>query len=227
MPAFFSLPIEIRFQIYRQLRSFKSPMIKSQVNDDPSVFGYCSFGFQSRILETSRRVCAEAKEVFYGQNYWTFFASQRQHFNSVLFRMEPLVLVLPFIRRAHIRFAMFHWLFWESCGLQQKNHGAIIQANVRDIYLVLLTAPTLRTVKIIWTETGTLWPPLRMAEQDSVRNLMFEVVRPLIDLPGTCEIQRSNIMVAYRNGAKATGMELDFSVCVDEVIALHRSRNVF
>lgn len=224
MPTFFSLPIEIRFHIYRELRSFKSPLIKSPVKDDSSVLGYCSFGFQSRILETSRRVCAEAKEVFYGQNYWTFFASQQHHYNLMLFRVEPMVLVLPFIRRAHIRFAMFHWLFWESCGLVQSPHGAIIQANVRDICLVLLTAPTLRTVKIIWTETGTLWDPLRMGEQNSVRNLIFEVVRPLIDLPRTCEIQRSNIMVAFRNGAKAIGMERDFSDCVDEVIALHRSR---
>lgn len=226
MPAFFDLPIEIRFQIYKELRSFKSPMIKSPMQEDPSVFGYCSYGFQSRILETNRRTCAEAKEVFYGQNYWTFFASQRHHFNPVLFRMEPMALVLPFIRMAHIRFAMFHWLFWESCGIQQSPHGAIIQANVRDICLVLLTAPALRTVKIIWTETSTLWPPLRVGKQDSVRNLILEVVRPLIDLPRTCEIQRSNIMVAYRNGTKAAGMELDFSDCVDEVIALHRSENV-
>lgn len=227
MPAFFSLPMEIRFQIYKELRSFKSPLIKSPALDDPSVFGYCSFGFQSRILETSRRVCAEAKEVFYGQNYWTFFASQQHHFSSVIFRMEPMALILPFIRRAHIRFAMFHWLFWQSCGLQQSPQGAIIQANVRDICLVLLAAPTLRTVKVIWTETCSLFPSLKMVERDSVRNLIFEVVRPLIDLPRTCEIQRSNIMVAYKNGVKATDMEVDFSDCVDEVVALHRSRNVF
>ena len=227
MPSFFSLPMEVRLQIYRELRSFRSPLLKTPLTDDSNAFGYCSFGFQSRILETSRQVCSEAKEIFYGENYWTFFVSQRNPLNPVLFQMEPMVLILPFIRKAHIRFAMFHWLFWESCGLNQKAYGDSIQANVRAICLVLRAAPTLRTVKIIWTETCTLLPSPRTPNQESVRSLIFEVVRPLAGLPWTSELQKSLIVVSYRNGLKATCMELDFSECVDEVIALHRSRKVF
>ena len=219
MSSFFSLPIEIRFKVYRCLRSYKSPLIKCSLKDDSKVIGYCSFGFQSRILETNHQVCSEAKEVFYGQNYWTFFASPEIHFSSVLFQMEPMIQVLPFIRKAHIRFAMLHWL-----SLELSVIGDIIKANVREICLVLLKAPTLRTVKIIWTETkDVLVLPWTSMRRDIVQSLIFEVLRPLIDLPKTSALQKSNIMVAYKKGMRATGMELAFSECVDEVVALHRS----
>lgn len=223
MPSFFSLPAEIRFQIYRELRTFKSPLIKAPYPDDSNAFGYCSFGFQSRILETSRQTSLEAKEVFYGENYWTFFASQRNYFSSMIFQVEPMVLILPYIRRAHIRFAMFHWLFWESRGLDQNTSGDIIKANVKEICMVLLRARRLRTVKIIWTETCTILPARRRTDPGSVRSLIFEVLQPLIGLPRTSELEKSNVMVAYRNGTRATEMECDFSECVDEVIAIHRS----
>ncbi|CAF9936391.1 MAG: hypothetical protein ALECFALPRED_006838 [Alectoria fallacina] len=228
MPDFLSLPQEIRFQIYRELRSFNSPLIKYPFYDDSDALGYCSFGFQSRILETSRQISNEAKEVFYGENYWTFFASIRTKFRSVVFRMEPMVLILPFIRKAHIRFGMFHWLFWKSCGLIDYVSGDTVNENVKEICLVLLTAPALRTVKIIWTETYTTWRPAPgWVEVHSVRILISELLRPLITLPKTSDLQKSIIMVAYRNGVKATEIELDFSECVDEVIALHRARKVF
>lgn len=228
MLSFLSLPPEIRFHIYRELRSFNSPLIKFPFRDDSDALGYCSFGFCSRILETCRQVSYEAKEVFYGENYWTFFVSQQVHFSSMLFRIEPLVLILPFIRKAHIRFGMFQWLFWESCGLSECLAGGTVRKNVSEVCLVLLAAPSLRTVKIIWTETYSAWSPAPIrVEVHSVRNLISEVLRPLIALPTTSDLQKSNIMVAYRNGMKATGMELDFSECVDELIALHHSKKTF
>ena len=224
MPSFLALPQETRFQIYRELRSLKSPLIKSPFQDDSSELGYCSYGFHSRILETNRQISDEAKEIFYGENYWTFFVSQKIHFSSTLFQTRPMVLMLPFIRKAHIRFGMFHWLFWESRGLTGCTYGNTIKTNVEEICKVLLTAPALRTVKIIWTETGTAYPKLMRLEMDSVRGLIADVLRPLATLPTRSELQKSNIMVAYRDGAKATDMELDFSEAVDEVIGLHRSR---
>ena len=227
MPSFFSLPLEIRFQIYRWLRSYNSPLIKSPLSDNSKPFGYCSFGFQSRILETSRLVCSEAKQVFYGENYWTFFVSERTRFNSVLFQMEPMILVLPFIRKAHIRFAMLEWLL----GMQSSVCGGNIKASVRNICLVLLAAPTLRTVKVIWTETcaipSCLMALVNMKYRDRVRSLIFEILQPLIRLPKTSELQKSIIRVAYSSGIKANEMELDFSECVDEVIARHRSTKAF
>ena len=223
MSSLFSLPIEIRFQIYRELRSFKSPLIKSPMPNEHNAFGYCSFGFQSRILETNRQISSEAKEVFYGENYWTFFASQRNCFSYQLFTVEPMLLMLPFIRKAHIRFSMFHWLLWESRGTFQSANGDMIRKNVKEICQVLVVAPRLRTVKIIWTETHTLLPARLCASKYSVRDLILEVLRPLISLPTRTELQKSIIMVAYRNGVKATEMELDFSECVDYVIAAHRS----
>ena len=227
MTSFFSLPIEIRFQIYRCLRSPNSPSIKFPSTDDSKVFGYCSFAFQSRILETNRLVCSEAKEVFYGANYWTFFVSRRSCFSSVLFQMEPMILVLPFIRKAHIRFNMLEWLL----GIQPSAYGEIIKACVREICLVLLTAPALRTVKIIWTETCAvpmhILALINMENSDRVPSLIFEVLQPLIRLPMTSELQKSNIKVAYHEGMKANGMEHDFSECVDEVIARHRSIKAF
>ena len=228
MASFFSLPIEIRFQIYRWLRSYKSPEIKRPSTHHLLINGYCSFGFQSRILETNRLVCSEAKEVFYGENCWTFFVSQRTRFNSVLFQIEPLILVLPFIRKAHIRFNMLEWLLFNSCGIPQSADGDAIKANVREICLVLLTATTLRTVKVIWEETSTTMgdflPLMRMKYRDRVPSFIFKILKPLIDLPKTIELQKSNIMVAYSDGMKADEMELDFSECVDKVIARHRSK---
>lgn len=224
MSSFLLLPPEIRFQIYRELRSFKSPLIKSPLQDDSNELGYCSFGFHSRILETSRQISYEAKEVFYGENYWTLFASQRNHFSSTLFHMKPMVLILPFIRKAHIRFGMVRWLCWESCGFTGTTWGNIIKTSVKEICLVLLAAPLLRTVKIIWTETGSGLPLLRVRGLDHVRSLISELLRPLVALPTTSDLQKSNIMVSRYDGVKITEMELGFSECVDEVIALHRSR---
>lgn len=57
-----------------------------------------------------------------------------------------------------------------------------------------------------------------------MRSPLSDVLRPLIALPTTSDLQKSNIMVAYRDGMKATEVELDFSESVDEVIALHRSQ---
>ena len=224
MTSFLSLPLEIRWQIYRELRSFKSPLIQSPFPDDYNGLGYCSFGFQSRILETCRQISHEAKEVFYGENYWTFFASLRSYFSSIIFQTPPMILILPFIKKAHIRFGMFHWLFWESCGLDQRACGDLIRTNVKEICLVLRTAPALRTIKIIWTETYSISPRLGPTDLHSVRSLIFELLRPLIALPTTSDIQKSNVVVAYRNGLRVTGMELEFSECVDEVICLHHSR---
>ena len=227
MPTFFSLPIEIRFEIYRWLRSYESPLIKSPLTDDSKPFGYCSFGFQSRILETNRLVCSEAKEVFYGENNWTFFVTQRTRFDSVLFKMEPMTLVLPFIRKAHIRFNMLEWL----SGMRTSAYGEVIKANVRNICRVLLAAPTLRTVKVIWTETCAVprftLSQRRMRYRDRGRSLIFEALLPLITLPTTSELQKSIIRVAYCEKEKADEMELDFSECVDEVIARHRSLKAF
>lgn len=227
MPHFLALPQEVRFQIYRELRSLKSPLIKNPFQEDFSELGYCSFGFHSRILETNGQISDEAKEIFYGENFWTFFVARGFHLSSILFQTRPMVLILPFIRKAHIRFGMFHWLFWESRGLTSYTSRSTIKVNVKEIYKVLLTAPALRTVKIIWTETGTAYPGSMQMQTDSVRGLIADVLRPLATLPTTIELQKSNIMVAYRDGAKATDMELDFSEAVDEVIGLHRSRRLF
>ena len=231
MTSFFSLPIEIRFQIYRWLRSYNSPLIKSSLKnaskDNFKLFGYCSFGFQSRILETNRLICSEAKEVFYGENYWAFFVSSSTRFSSVLFQVKPMILVLPFIRKAHIRFAMLEWLL----GMQSSANGEVIKASVREICQVLRTAPALRTVKIIWTETCTMTDDimrlLRMKNNDRVPSLIFEILQPLIRLPKTSELQKSYIMVAYTGRTKVDEMELYFSECVDEVIARHRSIKAF
>ena len=228
MTSFLSLPMEIRFQIYRELRSFNSPTIKSPIRDESN--GYCSFGFHSRILETNSQISSEAKEVFYGENYWTFFASQRNDFSSILFRMEPMVLTLPFIRKAHIRFAMTPWLFRVSSGGSRAGDGEKIQRNVREICQVLLRAPTLRTLKIIWTETSTTsffpkWGKISIAPV--VRDRIFEALQPLIALPTTIELRKSLIMVLYRNGIHVEGMEIAFSECVDEVVTLRHSTQVF
>lgn len=227
MLSFLSLPPEIRFHIYRDLRSFKSPLIKSIYDDGSDALGYCSFGFHSRILEVNRQVSDEAKEVFYGENCWTFFASQRYHFIPLPFHMGPMVLILPFIRKAHIRFGMFHWLFWESCGLPGSTYENVIKTAVKQICQIFQRASALRTVKIIWTETGStgtqFHKPVRL-ERDRVRYLISEVLQPLTALPTTCDLQKSNIMVAFWNGVKATDLESDFSNAVDKVLTLHRSR---
>ena len=182
---------------------------------------------QSRILETCRQISYEAKEVFYGENYWTFFVSQRIRFYALIFQMEPMVQILPYIRKAHIRFGMFHWILWESCGLTDPGTGSIVKKSLSEICLVLLAAPALRTVKIIWTETYPTWKPtLRQIEVHRMQGLISEILQPLARLPITSDLQKSNIMVAYRNGVRAAEMELDFSESVDEVIALHRSRKV-
>ena len=138
-----------------------------------------------------------------------------------------MVLVLPFIRKAHIRFNMLEWLL----GMQPSAHGEVIKASVREICQVLRTAPALRTVKIIWTETCTVTDDvlrlLRMKNNDRVPSLILEILQPLIRLPKTSELQKSRIMVAYTDRMKVDEMELDFSECVDEVIARHRSIKAF
>ena len=71
---------------------------------------------------------------------------------------------------------------------------------------------------------GVYLPVMRMKYRDRVPSFIFKILKPLIDLPKTIELQKSNIMVAYSDGMKANEMELDFSECVDKVIARHRSK---
>lgn len=226
MFPFLSLPLELRIQIYRELRSFNSPLIESE----GIALGYCSFGFQSRILEINRLISYEAKEVFYGENYWTFFVSISMP--PVAFRILTMTLPMAFIRKAHIRFAMFEWIFLQihyfNFGILCPSYARALIACVDMICHTLTDAPALRVVKLIWTETAALrWSFWANMTPDPcpasklfrhVRGLIAEVLRPLVALQPTCDLERSHTVVSYMDGVRATAMETAFAECVDEVV---------
>ena len=169
-------------------------------------------------------------------NAGTFYACRDIRIHSDWFKVTPLCSALPFIRRAHIRFRLFHWLYAQFASFPKAPDAVTLRANINQISKVLAKAPCLQTLKLIWTETAK--HPLAAREGDPVLGMtsfwkshIDKIVQPLTTIQPSCTITKSNIMVRYmqttgvygRPSGHAVGLENAFSSSIDEILATRAS----
>ena len=226
--------------IYRELLTVNSPMIPQGRRRKTLDMGYCSFGFRWQILATNRQIYDEARQIFYGDNDWTFFVSPAIPFKALAFTLSPLKTGLPLLRKINIRFRLFDVLVWHCAGGEDDHNLRKIQDSVNEICKVLDKARSLLNVKLIWTEQSGLWGDFRsysyitpygdwaMATpvdgvNKKAQSLIAQILQPLAQLQCPCPLQKSAIMVLFRGGLQAEGAEAAFHSAVDALIAYRAS----
>ncbi|KAK0517323.1 hypothetical protein JMJ35_000478 [Cladonia borealis] len=229
---FLALPTEIRYEIYRHLRRYVSLRLAVPV----SSFGYASYGFYPEILMTNHQISYEAKQVFYGENDWTFYACRDIQVHSDYSKLAPLCSALPFIRRAHIRFRLYHWLYDQFMSFPKYPDTVTFRANINQISKLLAKARCLQSLKLIWTETAKhpvlaldIGPEAGMT--NFWRSHIDKIVQPLTTIQRSCTVRKSDVVVRYmqstgpfgRPSGHAIDMENAFSSSIDGLIAMRAS----
>ena len=236
MMSFLLLPLEIRRMIYHELRLYQSPMIPPGVKENQKI-GYCSYGFNGSILATNRQIFAEAREVFYSENHWTFFVGWNVPFDSACFLLSPLACwdshwpsALSLMRKVHIRFHLFDRLMEALAGDRYK-HIKQLHEQVNEIANMLRGAAYLHFVNLIWTETTRataardplLYYHSGASTVDDVIWIMTLILKPLTVLPTSIPLQKSMIKVVFRDEVPARRVVTAFSQAVDNIIAEQRA----
>lgn len=231
MADFLSLPTEIRYEIYRHLRTDRSLSLSPRV-ENPVVLGYVSYGFHPQILTTNHQICYEAKQVFYGENHWTLFVTPDIHFKLEYFKLAPLSSALPFIRRVQVRFRMFDYLFLSSNfgSVTNAKNMAQLREKLNQISKTLAKARSLQTFSLIWTETAEMWRPYGIYSDwewtsdtgeivRAIQGHIEKILQPLCTLKPSCTIQKSEQIVKFGSNVRSTAMEKAFSNAVDALKA--------
>ena len=110
------------------------------------------------------------------------------------------------------------------------------RANINQISKLLVKAPCLQSLKLIWTETTNHPLALPYYEPDFrmtnfYKSHIDKIVQPLITIPASCTVRKSDVMVRYmhslgpfgRPSGHDTDMENAFSSSIDELIATRAS----
>ena len=109
------LPMEVRLDIYRELRTPRhSTFIDCESTQHPAPC--CPFGFPPAVLLINKKINAEAKVVFYGENTLVTVIDAedpRQEYDPVKQDQGRRRAMLPFIKKAHIHLKMSGELIWE------------------------------------------------------------------------------------------------------------------
>ena len=227
MADFLSLPTEIRYEIYRHLRTDRSLSLSPRV-ENPVVLGYVSYGFHPQILTTNHQICYEAKQVFYGENHWTLFVTPDIHFKLEYFKLAPLSSALPFIRRVQVRFRMLDCLILlYKFGLASDAKNVVqLREKLNQISKTLAKARSLHTCSLIWTETrpGSIYSDWERTSDNgeivrAMQGHIENILQPLCTLKPSCTIQKSEQIVKFGRNFRSTAMEKAFSNAVDALKA--------
>ena len=166
----------------------------------------------------------------------TFYACRDIHVHSDYSKLPPLSSALPFIRRAHIRFRLYHWLYDQFMSFPRTPDTIIFRANINHISKLLAKARCLQSLKIIWTETAKhpllgldIGPEAGMT--NFWRSHIDKIVQPLATIQRSCTVRKSDVVVRYmqstgpfgRPSGHAVDMEDAFSSSIDGLIAMRAS----
>lgn len=171
-------------------------------------------------------------------NAGTFYACRNIRVQSDWFKLLPLRSALPFIRRAHIRFRLYHWLYAQL--MPHPNHhlqAVTLKANISQISKVLAGARCLQSLNLNWTETVyQLLNTNQDSDSDSRmanywKSHIDKIVQPLTTIQPSCTVRKSDVVVIYmhprgafgRPSGHATDMENAFSSTIDQLIAARAS----
>ena len=232
--SFLILPTEIRYMIYRELRTLQSPILPPRQRGKIREMGYCSYGFRWAILATSRLILHEAQQIFYGENDWTFFVNLDIPFDARSFMLSPLASNLSLMRKIHIRFRLFNWTFFlgrnQPCLPVEALQGILTQ-----MCKILVLVHHVQIVKLIWTETSILiderdlvncpwrWTAPTGSAATILQTLIYYALQPLARFPYRCSFEKSTVAVQFRSGHRSHILEAVFSNAVDALITLRNS----
>lgn len=152
--------------------------------------------------------------------------------HSDWFKLVPLCSALPFIRRAHIRFRLYHWLDGQYMAPPNLPNVTTLEANINQISKLLAKARCLQSLKLIWTETAA--PPLSIrgshhlwARKDFWEYYIDTIIQPLGTIPPSCTVMKGDVIVRYMKPKTAfwspdchlVDMENAFSAAIDKLVA--------
>jgi hypothetical protein len=148
---FLELPLELRNEIYRKLKSKEpkyNPFKGLQITS-------AAYAFHPTILRANKQILTEATRVFYGENLWDVLVG----YNFKYFRRDPgldkLILSphLAHMRKFRLTFVLKGTLLEEYPSFGLERYCYQIRTNAIKICRVLLQVPGLHTVEISWIDT--------------------------------------------------------------------------
>ena len=169
-------------------------------------------------------------------NPGTFYACRDIQVHSDYSKLAPLCSALPFIRRAHIRFRLYHWLYDQFMSFPKYPDTVTFRANINQISKLLTKARCLQSLKLIWTETAKhpvlaldIGPEAGMT--NFWRSHIDKIVQPLTTIQRSCTVRKSDVVVRYMQSTGPFGqpsghaidMENAFSSSIDGLIAMWAS----
>ena len=162
----------------------------------------------------------------------TFYACVSIHVHADWSKLAPLRSALPFIRRAHIRFRLYHLLHGQFMSRPDPPSLTTLRANIIQISKMLAKARCLQSLKLVWTETIT--PPAckqnwysRHPMSNVSKSNIDMVTQPLTTIQPSCTVIKGDVVVRNMEQviddlppfAHPTDMEKAFSSAIDELIA--------
>lgn len=148
---FLELPLELRNEIYRKLKS-KEP--KYNPFEGLKITS-AAYAFHSTILRANKQILIEAMRVFYGENTWDVLVG----YNFNYFRPDPgldkLILSphLTHMRKFRLTYVLKGTLLEEYPSFGLERYCYQIRINAIKICRVLLQVPGLHTVEVSWIDT--------------------------------------------------------------------------
>lgn len=144
MPELLSIPAEVRIHIYRSL--LEACPVAIRATNSRLYTGYSNYSFPPNILATNRQIHDEATPILYGENLFIIDASLRKNLS-----MAPLMPILPYLRRLHVRFSMSSAIFKDASYHRDMTQ---LQDNLNIICGAITDDTSVRCVQISWTENA-------------------------------------------------------------------------
>ena len=170
-------------------------------------------------------------------NAGTFYACVSIQVHSEWFKLAPLCSALPFIRRAHIRFRLYHLLQGQYICHPSTPSLTTLRANIHHISKLLAKASCLQSLKLIWTETATPQTYIHSWYDRPLRSNIWKlnintVIQPVTTIQPSCTVIKGDVVVRNMQPpnirpliadpppfVRPTDMENAFSSAIDELIA--------
>lgn len=148
---FLELPLELRNEIYRKLRSKEpryNPIEGLKITS-------AAYTFHPTILRANKQILTEAMRVFYGENLWDVLVD----YNFNYFRPDPrldkisLSPYLAHMRKFRLTYVLKGTLLEEYPSFGLERYCYQIRINAIKICRALLQVPGLQLVEISWIDT--------------------------------------------------------------------------
>ena len=235
--GFLDLPVEIRLDIYRKLRQprFLDFIFDNESDDLPP--DRWPFGFPSALLLVDKKINAEAKLVFYGENTYVIFidaADRRYRFRTVALDQPRRHAMLPFVKAAHL-----HLKTYGDLILPEGNGTSAIE-GIEDAVAVLCKdfarAPALKSLKVSFQDVlhRNGWVPddavytaaVDDVDMDDLKYDLGDALGNLTALPNHISVELGQVLVfditdtyGGEDGDRQEDLEEKFRSSFDEMMA--------